>query len=113
MALERELRERMAVSCEVGALVLHVSHSYTAYDLDMRVYRVRLAPDACPRAIRVHQIRWVPEDDLPNYPFPGADQQTVDALLMGDRGAGQGPFTSVSEEVVERDHTRTPSISWK
>lgn len=83
-ALVRELRERMAVEATVGALVVHVTHSYAAYDVDMRVYRATLDPGVPPRPVRVHDIRWVAEEDLPAYQFPGADHRTVDLLLQGD-----------------------------
>ncbi len=79
-ALARELHEGMAIQVDVGQLVLHVTHGYSGYDLDLLVYQCTLkGPE--PRALRVNDIRWVGPDDLTRYQFPGADQQTVDSLL--------------------------------
>lgn len=84
--LARELREEMGIEVEVGPLMLHVTHGYEAYNLDLLVYRCQLR-GADPEPIRVHDIRWVEPHELSDYPFPGADQQTVDALLEDYRGA--------------------------
>lgn len=78
-ALQRELREEMGIDVAVGALSLRVEHEYDRYTLDLLVYRCTTADE--PRALRVHGLRWVPPDQFDQYEFPGADQQTVDALL--------------------------------
>lgn len=83
-ALERELQERIGVNVQVGALHLKVSHPYPAWDVDLLVFQCTLAPGAQPRAIRCHQVRWVPHDDLHNYQFPPADQDSMRQLLAGD-----------------------------
>ncbi len=81
-ALERELREEMAISIEVGERSLHVEHAYPEYDIDFRVYRCRLisAPDQI-RHIRVEDHRWVAPWELDAYEFPAADQKTFELLL--------------------------------
>lgn len=78
-ALARELREEMGISVEVGLRSLHVSHEYEGYTLDLLVYRASTADE--PRALRVHDFRWVRPEEFDQYPFPGADQRSVDALL--------------------------------
>lgn len=78
-ALRRAIRHRLDVGLQVGHRVLQVTHTYESYALDMVVYRCALV--GAPRAANVHQIRWVKPDEFGKYPFPGADQQTVDALL--------------------------------
>ena len=80
-ALRRTIRHRLDVGVQVGHRVLHVTHTYDKYALDMIVYRCALVGQ--PRAANVHQINWVRPDAFGQYPFPGADQQTVDALLAG------------------------------
>lgn len=79
-ALVRELLERMALQVEVGPLFLHVKREYHRYDIDFWVYRCRVAGTE-PRAVRVQAVRWVDLDELGSLPFPGVDQDTVDALL--------------------------------
>lgn len=81
-ALARELREGMAIEVEVLEPSVAVTHEYEAYVIDFRVYRCRiLTADEEIRKIGVHDVRWVHPRDLDDYEFPGADQQTVDALL--------------------------------
>jgi 8-oxo-dGTP diphosphatase len=78
-ALTRALRDRLGVAATVGERVLEVTHEYDHYDLVLVVYRVVLGGH--PRTRRVHALAWVAPEDFGRYPFPGADQQTVDALL--------------------------------
>jgi 8-oxo-dGTP diphosphatase len=79
-ALRRELRGRLGVEVEVGALALHVAHEYDRYVLDLMVYRAALRSGE-PQARTVRDLRWVRPEELTSFQFPGADQQTVDALL--------------------------------
>jgi 8-oxo-dGTP diphosphatase len=79
-ALARELREEMAISVQVGERVIHVEHSYAAYDIDFCVYRCHMAGDAI-QHLRVHDHRWVRPDELDGYEFPAADEKTIARLL--------------------------------
>ena len=79
-ALARELHENLGLEAAVGERVLHVTHGYQGYDLDFLVYRCAPGPREA-AALRVHDLRWVRAEDFEDYPFPGADQATVDALL--------------------------------
>ncbi|HJL43852.1 MAG TPA: (deoxy)nucleoside triphosphate pyrophosphohydrolase [Myxococcales bacterium LLY-WYZ-16_1] len=84
-ALARELREEMAIEVRVEEPSVAVTHEYNAYVIDFRVYRCRLlTPPEDIRALGVHDVRWVHPTELDDYEFPGADQQTVDALLAED-----------------------------
>ena len=78
-ALRRSLRDRLGVDVQLGHRVLHVTHAYAAYTLDMVVYRCAVVGE--PRALRVADVRWVRPEAFGDYRFPGADQQTVDKLL--------------------------------
>lgn len=78
-ALERELLENLNVRSKVDALSMHVEHEYERYFLDLMVYRVEILDD--PQAVLVNDFRWVAPEEFGDYPFPGADQQTVEALL--------------------------------
>lgn len=78
-ALRRAIRDRLDVELQIGHRVLQVTHAYDGYKLDMVVYRCAVVGE--PRPARVADLRWVRPDEFGNYRFPGADQQTVDALL--------------------------------
>lgn len=81
-ALARELREEMEIDVEVREPTISVTHEYTAYVIDFRVYRCKLVtPDEEIRKIGIHDFTWVSPIELDDYEFPGADQATVDALL--------------------------------
>ena len=81
-ALRRELLEEMGIGIEVGPLALEVHHEYDRYTLDLLVYRASITTGE-PRAIRVHDLRWVSPEEFSRFQFPGADQHTVDQLLAG------------------------------
>lgn len=81
-ALARELREEMEIDVRVGEPTISVTHEYTAYVIDFRVYRCKLlTPDDQIQKIGIHDFTWVAPGELDDYEFPGADQATVDALL--------------------------------
>ncbi|MCC7385996.1 MAG: (deoxy)nucleoside triphosphate pyrophosphohydrolase [Deltaproteobacteria bacterium] len=83
-ALRRELREEMEIDVEVGEPSVAVTHEYSAYVIDFRVYRCRIGtPDEKIKKLGIHDFRWVRPAELDDYEFPGADQATVDALLHG------------------------------
>lgn len=85
-ALKRELREEMHVEVDVGVASVAVTHEYSAYVIDFRVYRCKLlSPENRIEKVGVHDFKWVAPSDLDDYEFPGADQATIDALLRDAR----------------------------
>ena len=78
-ALARELFEKVGIAIKVEALSIHVTHEYERYNLDMLVYRATTDDQPVPKG--VYTVRWVAPADFGQFQFPGADQQTVDALL--------------------------------
>jgi 8-oxo-dGTP diphosphatase len=81
--LARNLRKRLGVDIAVGEQAMTVEHAYDGYTLTLVVYRCVLT-EGEPRAVTVNALAWVAPDEFADYPFPGADQQTVDALLAED-----------------------------
>lgn len=79
-ALLRALEDRIGCTARVGDCVMEVTHPYDAYDLTLVVYRCDLGM-AEPEAKRVAAIAWVGPERFSEYPFPGADQKTIDLLL--------------------------------
>jgi 8-oxo-dGTP diphosphatase len=85
-ALRRELREEMDIVVEVGDPSISVTHEYSAYVIDFRVYRCTIqTPDERIKKIGIHDFRWVRPSEFDDYEFPGADQATVEALLRDER----------------------------
>ena len=79
-ALQRAVRMRIGAQVEVGEHVLTVSHEYANYTVELSVFRCSLGGEE-PWADGVAALAWVEPENLEDYPFPGADQQTVDLLL--------------------------------
>ncbi len=82
-ALVRACRTRIGVEVDVGRKLLEVVHNYRDYDVMLAVYRCDLG-DREPWAEGVAALSWVMPDEFENYPFPGADQKTIEKLLRAD-----------------------------
>jgi len=80
-ALERELKERLGVEVVVAAKLAEQQHAYEGYDVHLALYACELPPGAEPRPLRVRDVRWVGSSEFAQYPFPPADQATMDQLL--------------------------------
>jgi mutator protein MutT len=80
-ALAREFEERLGGRLEVGDLLAERHNAYGDYDVTLALYSATLPSDAVLETRRVQDFRWVPSDELERYPFPAADQKTMDALL--------------------------------
>ena len=80
-ALRRELRERLDVDAVIGHKLAERHTSYTDYEVEMVLYAATLDPLRPPRAVRVRDVKWVLSSEFDRYPFPAADQKTMDALL--------------------------------
>jgi 8-oxo-dGTP diphosphatase len=79
-ALARELMEELGVEVSIGQRAMHDSHESDTYTLDLMVYRVAITAGA-PKSLGVYNFKWVTPQEFSDHEFPGADQQTVDALL--------------------------------
>ena len=78
-ALQRELKENLGIEAQVAGQSMIVTHEYDRYHLDMVVFHV--STHSNPQPLKVNALQWVDPSDFGKYEFPGADQQTVDALL--------------------------------
>lgn len=81
-ALVRALRHRIGAVVDVRDRVLEVRHEYPDYTVVLAVYRCDIASGE-PFAQAVNALAWVAPEDFGDYPFPDADQKTVE-LLLGD-----------------------------
>lgn len=80
-ALHRELRERLGVEAHIGPKLVERHTAYGDYEVTLVLHAATL--DSNPRLdrSRVADLRWVRSDEFEQYPFPAADQKTMDALL--------------------------------
>lgn len=80
-ALHRAIHDRLGIEPVVGSKALEITHTYDRYTLTMAVYRCTLPDDVEPEPRKVADLAWVGPERFGDFAFPGADQQTVDALL--------------------------------
>lgn len=80
-ALKRELRERLDAEARIGRKLGEKIHEYDGYRVALALYEAVLAEGRPLHARRVRDFRWVSSADFDKYPFPDADQQTMDQLL--------------------------------
>jgi len=81
----REIREELGVDVEVGAKRMRVRHAYSHFVITLHVF------DCCyikgrPKTLGCQAWKWVRVTALRRYPFPGANQPILDALI-GKPGA--------------------------
>ena len=80
-ALKRELRERLDADAKVGKKLGEKVHEYDGYRVALTLYEAQLVGGKPLKAKRVKDFRWVASSEFDQYPFPDADQQTMDQLL--------------------------------
>jgi 8-oxo-dGTP diphosphatase len=80
-ALQRELHERLDAGGHVGRKLGEKVHEYDGYCVALALYEVVLIEGRPLHAKRVKDFRWVFSAEFDQYPFPDADQQTMDQLL--------------------------------
>lgn len=79
-ALKRALRTRIGVGADVGERLMEEAHEYRDYVVVLVVYRCDLG-EREPWAEGVAALAWVRPEEFEDYPFPGADQRTIEKLL--------------------------------
>ncbi len=78
-ALQRELREELALEVEVGELFTVVKHAFTHFKITLYAFECRHI-GAEPQAIQAQAFAWVTLDDLAAYSFGKADREVIAAL---------------------------------
>jgi 8-oxo-dGTP diphosphatase len=79
-ALVRCVRDRIGVGVEVEERLLEVEHDYADRTVVLVVYRCHLDGQR-PWPHKVNALAWVAPEDFADYPFPGADQRSIELLL--------------------------------
>jgi 8-oxo-dGTP diphosphatase len=80
-ALKREVQERLGVDLVVVKKLTDREHDYDGYVVHLTLFSCTLPPGVEPRAQKVRDVRWVASEEFSQYPFPPADQATMDQLL--------------------------------
>ncbi len=80
-ALVRELSGRIGLTVIVNERISQNVHEYEAYDVRISLYSCEIPLHCTPQAVGVQQMRWVAIEELGNYEFPPADQESMSQLL--------------------------------
>lgn len=83
-ALQREIREELALEIAVGAPLLTVRHAYTHFRITLHAFRARHVAGE-PQHLGVADHAWVTLDELDAYPFAVTDGKII-AFLRNTHG---------------------------
>ncbi len=79
-ALRREIKEELDVQIAVGAKTVQTLRDYDNYRIDFHCFAAQIV-QGHPQRIGVWDFRWVQPQELGDYRFPPADQETIDRLV--------------------------------
>jgi 8-oxo-dGTP diphosphatase len=79
-ALVRELNYRLGIKAKVSGLLSETKRSYPNYDICLYLMACDIG-DQTPTAISVRDLRWVPSEEMGDYDFVPADEESMDKLL--------------------------------
>ena len=78
--ITRELREELAIEVAVEEELISIEHAYSHKKLRFVVHLCQWLSGE-PQPLESQQVRWVPPEDLADYPFPAANARIIAALL--------------------------------
>lgn len=78
--IARELHEELGIRTRVGPHLVTVRHAFSHFSMDLHAYWVRVARGR-PKAIGCADWKWVPAEQIKEFPLPRADQKIHAALL--------------------------------
>ncbi|MCB9423022.1 MAG: A/G-specific adenine glycosylase [Ardenticatenaceae bacterium] len=78
-ALEREIKEELAIDIAVGSHLISIKHAYTHFRITLHAFHA-IHTGGTPQHIGVANHTWVTLSDLDTYPFAVTDQKIITAL---------------------------------
>lgn len=79
--LKRELCEELGVEIDVGESLGTYRHAYTHFRVTLFAFCCQLNGGNLPRALQVHDLRWVEPSELNSYPMGKIDRQIATKIL--------------------------------
>lgn len=77
--IKREIQEELGIEVVVGDRLITVDHTYSHFRVTLNVHHCQYQSGE-PQPIECDEIRWVTLEELPNYPFPKANEKIIEAL---------------------------------
>lgn len=78
-ALTRECREELAISLDVGAVFMDVTHVYPDLTVHLTLFHAAIR-EGVPQKLEHHDIRWITVEEIDQYPFCPADVEILTRL---------------------------------
>lgn len=85
-AVEREIREELAVRVRAGRIYQAIAYSYPEKDVLLLFYAASIISGE-PRPVEEAEVRWVALDELDKYAFAPVDELLVERLKRDGLGA--------------------------
>ena len=79
-ALQREIREELAIDIAIGRLLTTVDYDYPDFHLTMHCYLCHLKDDIQPHLLEHEAARWLGKDKLEEVKWLPADVEVIKAL---------------------------------
>ena len=83
-ALRRELKEELSIDAEIGSLALATTHNYGQTGIILLFFNVHFWKGEL-RTVHHAEIKWVPAQELRQWPLPEANRRILDRLLAAVR----------------------------
>jgi 8-oxo-dGTP diphosphatase len=85
-ALVRECQEELAITVNVGAVFMDVTHEYPDLTVHLTLFHATIGAGT-PQKLEHNDIRWITVDEIPQYDFCPADE----VILRKLQGGGSQP----------------------
>jgi len=79
--VQRELKEELGITVEVGELIERIHHRYSEKEVDLWFFTCRL-PVGEPQSLEGQAVRWISPTEIDDLEFPSADARLLDRLMQ-------------------------------
>ena len=79
-ALIRECQEELAVILSVGDVFMDIVHEYPDITVHLTLFNATIA-EGIPQKLEHNDIRWITQEEIPNYDFCPADKEFLTAII--------------------------------
>lgn len=83
-ALQREVREELAITVQVGRQLAVVDHAYSHFRVHIHAFECTYVSGE-PRCLACDDLKWVRPGDLARYAFPAANKKIIEILRSEGR----------------------------
>ena len=79
-ALNRECKEELSVTLEVGDVFMDVTHEYPDITVHLTLFDATIA-EGEPQKLEHNDIQWIMPSEIPNYEFCPADEEILKKII--------------------------------